>query len=94
MASYNGWERWLTFNHRQGEGGNVAVALALQDVMHEGGVVAAGQWDLSVVELLLQAVVQQVEQELIGRTGRAVKLLLRRRRFRKRKEALCDALRR
>lgn len=53
--------------------------------MHEGTVVAVGQWDLSVVELMLEAVVEEVEQELTGQTGSTVKLLLRLHRFKKQK---------
>lgn len=49
--------------------------------MHEGAVVAVGQRDLSVVELMLQAVVEEAEQELVGQTGSAVKWLLRLHRF-------------
>lgn len=66
----------LTFNRRQGERGDVAVSFALQDVVHEGGVVTAGQRDLSVIQLLLQAVVEEAEQQLVGQTGSAVRLLL------------------
>lgn len=44
--------------------------------MHEGTVVAVGQRDLSVIELVLQAAVQQVEQQLVGQTGSTVRLLL------------------
>lgn len=44
--------------------------------MHEGGVVAGGERDLSVVELLLQAVVEEVEQELTGQTRSTGSLLL------------------
>lgn len=75
----------LTFNHRQREGGHVAVTFPLQNVMHEGTVVAVGQWDLSVVELMLEAVVEEVEQELTGQTGSTGKLLLRLHRFKKQK---------
>lgn len=54
----------------------MAISFALQDMVHEGAVVAVGQRDFSVTELMLQAAVEEAEQELIGQTGRAVNLLL------------------
>lgn len=54
----------------------MAVSLSLQDVMNEGDVVAISQWDFSVTELVLQAVVEEAEQELVGQTGGAVYLLV------------------
>lgn len=54
----------------------MAISFALQDMVHEGAVVAVGQRDFSVTELMLQAAVEEAEQELIGQTGGAVNLLL------------------
>lgn len=54
----------------------MAISFALQDMVHEGAVVAVGQRDFSVTELMLQAAVKEAEQELIGQTGGAVNLLL------------------
>lgn len=54
----------------------MAISFALQDAVHEGAVVAVGQWDFSVTELMFQAAVKEAEQELIGQTGGAVNLLL------------------
>lgn len=45
-------------------------------MVHEGGVVTVGQWDLPVGELVLQAAVEETQQELVGQTGRTVRLLL------------------
>lgn len=45
-------------------------------MMHEGTVVTVGQRDFSVTEFMLQAAVEEAEQELIGQKGGTVKLLL------------------
>ena len=62
----------MTFNNRQREGQHVSISLSLQDVLHEGHVVSVGQWDLAVAEVLLQAAVKQVEQQLVGQAGGAL----------------------
>lgn len=43
--------------------------------MHEGAVVAAGQWDLLVAELQLQAAVEEAEQDVVGQAEGAVTVL-------------------
>lgn len=54
----------------------MAVSFSLQDVMHEGTMVVSSQWDLFVAQFLLQAGVEEAEQELIGQTGRTGNLVL------------------
>lgn len=44
--------------------------------MHEGDVVLVSQWDLPVTEFLLQAAVEQAQQELVGNIGGALGHLL------------------
>lgn len=45
-------------------------------MVHEGAVVAAGQRDLLVAELQLQAAVEEAEQDVVGQTGGAAVAVL------------------
>lgn len=45
-------------------------------MVHEGDMVSLSQRDLPVTELLLQATVEEAEQELVGQAGGALEQLL------------------
>lgn len=50
----------LTSDHREGEGGLMAIPIPLQNLLHESHMISISHGDLPVTEVMLQAAMEEV----------------------------------